>query len=41
MGGVSFLCMCVLEVIREDFLGDVMAAVAEKICVVLEGRLSF
>lgn len=31
---MSAFCGCVLEIIREGFLGDVMAAAAEKICVV-------
>lgn len=30
-----------LEVVRKGFLGDAMAAAAEKICVVSEGRLDF
>lgn len=38
---VSAFCGCVLEIIREGFLGDVMAAAAEKSSVVLEGRLDF
>lgn len=38
---MSAFCGCVLEIVREGFLGDAMAAAVEKIRVVSEGRLDF